>query len=158
MFGSSAQISTAPGLGSSVIDATTNAYLTVARQSIGDGFTPQCENVATFVQCIQAGRPCMDRVWCSDLSVNDIQQRISESCQCSGNAPNCGSFVSSLRGLAGSFTNYHMTGQAPSGSTCQAATLGEAFDHRPKLLSLFHSFPQAFQFTVQCQNSIHACT
>ena len=152
MFESSAQVLT-PSTGSSLVDVVIDAILAAARQNIGNDFTPQCENVATFVQCIQSYPPCMDRVWCSDLSENDIQQRIDASCQCSGNDRLCGPFVSSLRGLAGNLTNYHVTGQAPSGSTCQAATLGEAFDHIFELF--FHSFPHASILHLHACSNIH---
>ena len=144
VFGSSAQVSISR-IGSLVVEAAIDVYVINARQNIGNDFTPQCENVARYVQCIQLYPLCMDRVWCSDLSENDIQQRIDASCQCSGNEPFCGQLVSSLRGLAGNLTNYHVTDQAPSGSTCQTVTLGEASNRIFKLL--FHSFPQVFYTT-----------
>ena len=151
VFGSSAQV-LSPSIVSSGVDLIINAVLNVARNNFGSDFTPQCENVATYLLCIESIPPCMDRVWCSDLSANDLQQRINESCPCSGNTPNCGQFVNNLREQAGNLTNYYETDQAPSGTTCQAVTLGEASDHRLKLLFIT---PSHEHFNLHCIILLH---
>ena len=134
-----------PSIVSSGVDIIINVFLEVARKSFGNDFTPQCENIATYLLCIESIPPCMDRVWCSDLSANDLQQRINESCQC--NALSCGQFVNNLREQAGNLTKYYETEQAPSNTTCQAVTLGKASDHRPKLL---FTTPSHKHFNPQC--------
>ena len=146
MFGSSAQV-LSPSIVSSSVDLILSAILAAARFNFGNDFTPQCENITTYILCIESIPPCMDRVWCSDLSANDLQQRINESCQCSGNTPNCGQFVNNIREQAGNLTKYYETDQAPLNTTCQAVTLGEASHHRPKLL---FTTPSHKQFNPQC--------
>ena len=119
----------APSISSPVIDASITGLVAAIRQGMGSAFTTQCQDLVTDIQCMILLTPCMDRVWCSDLSLNDLQQKVRESCQCPSNSPQCEQFVSSFSEGFANLTTYYKTDQAPSNATCQVVNLGEVSDH-----------------------------
>ena len=112
-----------------MIDASITGLVAAIRKGMGSAFTAQCQDLVTDIQCMALLTPCMDRVWCSDLSLNDLQQRARESCQCPSNSPQCEQFVSSFSEGFANLTTYYKTDQAPSNATCQVVNLGEVSDH-----------------------------
>ena len=112
-----------------MIDASIARLVTSVRRRIRSAFTAQCQDLFTGIQCIAFLTPCMDRVWCSDLSLNDLQQRARESCQCPTNSSQCEQFVSGFSETVGNLTTYYKTDQAPSNATCQVVNLGEVSGH-----------------------------
>ena len=118
-----------PSLRSTLIDASITRYVASVRRRIGSAFTAQCQDLVSDIQCMALLTPCMDRVWCSDLSLNDLQQRARESCQCPSNSPQCEQVVSSFSEGLANLTTYYKTDQAPSNATCQVVNLGEVSDH-----------------------------
>ena len=112
-----------------MIDTLVTQLVAATRQGMGSAFTAQCQDLVTDTACILFLTPCMDRVWCSDLSLNDLQQRARESCQCPSNSPQCQQFVSGFSEGFANLTTYYKTDQAPSNATCQVVNLGEVSDH-----------------------------
>ena len=126
----SAQIPT-PSIITPVADAIIQQSVTLYQTFFGEDLTAQCRDLLVFTQCINILSPCADRVWCSDRSVDELQQKVNESCRCTGDTFNtrlCEASIGGLYEQISNLTNYYETDQAPSNSTCEIVTLRESYN------------------------------
>ena len=120
-----------PSISSSVADAVIGPSVALYQTFFKDDFTTQCQDLLIFTQCLNILSPCVDRVWCSDLSVDDLQQKVNESCRCTSGTFNtqfCEMSVGGLSEQISNLTNYYETDQAPSNTTCEIVTLSESYN------------------------------